>query len=342
MSITAAFTPVFVWFARHCGPTTLRCGVLAVLGVTSLLAAGAALADSQPVVLTCVPAPYSITFRLTEGTPIEVRNIPQEGRIFYSVKQYLNTHSKTLEEVFSKADAVVTMGNLWRKDPLYPAVRDVNIRVVNIDATRPASSTRTGVSVVDEPVNAQAWAVVAGRKIAVRRPSVYCWLSLANGVRMADLIAGDLMRLYPEQASKIQHNLVRFQEELHSLRSAYDSRFAEIANLSVFCLANEFVYLTDDAGIYVDGYMVKQDIHWTQDDLSSLTARLKKNNIPVVIHKWMPSEPIQKAIIAGGARLVVLHPLDGTSRSGEALSADTYLETIRSNYEAILVAFEDK
>lgn len=342
MNMNTAFNTVFVWFARHCEPTTLRCGFLAVLGFSTLLIAGTAFANERAVVLTSVPAPYSITSQLAKGTTLDVRNIPQKGRIIFSVKQYLNRYKKTLKDVFSKADAVVTMGKLWKRDPLYPAVRDVNIRVVNIDATRPSSSTMTGVSVVDEPARAQVWTSVTGRRGTVRRPSVYCWLSLANGSRMAELIAEDLIRLYPEQQGTIKSNLVRLQEQIHSLRSAYDNRLAKIDNLTVFCLASEFVYLTDDAGIYVDGYMVKQDINWTQEDLHALTNRLKDNEIPVVIHKWMPSEAIKKAISAGGAKLVVLNTLDGVSLDGKPLSSETYLNVMKSNCEKLSAAFEKK
>lgn len=341
MSMKTVLDAIFVWFARHSELTTPKCGFLAMLGVSSLLIAGTAFANERALVLTSVPASYSITSQLTKETAIYVRNIPQEGRMIYSVKQYINKHNIMLRDVFSNADAVVTMGNLWKKDPLYPAVRDVNIRVVNVDATRPASSTMTGVSVIQEPLRANLWASVTGRKVSVRRPSVYCWLSLANGARMADVIASDLMRLYPDQKEELSRNLKQFQKQIHSMRVAYDSQFAQVDNLTVFCLASEFVYLTDDAGIYVDGYMVKQDINWDQNDLLALTKRLKENDIPVVVHKWMPSEAIQKAIYAGGAKLVVLNPLDGVSFEGKGLSPNTYFDVMKNNYEALRRAFNE-
>ncbi|WP_290921254.1 zinc ABC transporter substrate-binding protein [Halodesulfovibrio sp.] len=341
MSVKTVLDTIFVWFARHSESTTPKCGFLAMLGVSSLLIAGTAFAQESALVLTSVPASYSITSQLTKETDVRVRNIPQEGRIIYSVKQYINKHNKMLKDVFSEADAVITMGNLWKKDPLYPAVRDVNIRVVNVDATRPASSTMTGVSVIHEPSRANLWTSVTGRKVSVRRPSVYCWLSLANGARMADVITSDLMRLYPDQKEQLSKNLKLFQKQIHSMRAAYDSQFAQVDNLTVFCLASEFVYLTDDAGIYVDGYMVKQDINWNSNDLLALTKRLKENDIPVVLHKWVPSEAIQKAISAGGAKLVVLNPLDGVSFKGKGLLPSTYFDVMKENYEALSRAFSD-
>lgn len=321
--------------------TPLICGFLVVTGFSALLTTGTALASDQsrPIVLTTVPVPYSIASLLAKDTDISVQNIPEDGRRMYGVQRYLQKFKSKLNPVFSRADAVVTIGKLWRKDPLYAAVRAENVRVVNIDATRPWSSSMTGVSVVEEPDISNAWSIVSGNSVTVRRPSIYFWMSLANGARMADIIATDFMKLYPQYADKVKSNLSSLQSRIHNLRLKYEKAFSNIENLSVVCLTCEFVYLTDEAGIYVDSYLVKQDIKWTDTDLAMLTNRLKDNAIPVVIHKWMPSKPIQNAIKAGGAQLVVLDPLDGSVLSGKTLSAEYYLEKMEQNLKDLNKAF---
>ena len=321
--------------------TTLICGFLVVTGFSALLTTGTALAQEQSksVVLTTVPAPYSIASILAKGTDISIRNIPEDGRRMYGIQRYLHKFRSKLTPVFSRADAVVTIGKLWRKDPLYAAVRAENVRVVNIDATRPWSSSMTGVSVVDEPEISNAWSIVSGNSVSAQRPSIYFWMSLANGARMADIIATDFMKLYPQDADKVRNNLSSLQSRIHNLRLKYEKAFSSVENLSVVCLTCEFVYLTDETGIYVDSYLVKQDIKWTDVDLAMLTSRLKDNAIPVVIHKWMPSEPIQNAIKAGGAKLVILDPLDGSTLSGKTLSSEYYLEKMEQNLEALHKAF---
>lgn len=322
--------------------TTLICGFLVVTGVSVLLTTGTALAQEQTksVVLTTVPAPYSIASLLAKGTDISVQNIPENGRRMYGIQRYLHKFKSKLTPIFSHADAVVTIGKLWRKDPLYAAVRAENVRVVNIDATRPWSSSMTGVSVIDEPDTSNAWSIVSGKSVTVRRPSIYFWMSLANGARMADIIATDFIKLYPQDADRVKRNLTSLQSRIHALRLKYEKDFATVENLSVISLTCEFVYLTDDTGIYVDSYLVKQDIQWTDADLAMLTQRIKDNAIPVVIHKWMPSQPIQNAIKAGGAELVILDPLDGSTLSETALSSEYYLEKMEQNLETLYAAFK--
>src|SRR5690606_32535202 len=108
------------------------------------------------------------------------------------------------EALFARADAVVTIGKLWLDDPLYTAARNANIRVVEIDATKPWSTTLEGVSVIAQPAEQGPWAATG---TVVREPSVYYWLSPSNAARSADIIARDLMRLAPDDAARIEENL---------------------------------------------------------------------------------------------------------------------------------------
>jgi hypothetical protein len=104
----------------------------------------------------------------------------------------------------------------------------------------------------------------------------------------------------------------------------------------VFALTGDFVYLTNDLGLFGDGYFVKQDVRWTAEDRAALTAHLRDRGIKVVIHKWQPSEAIQDAVRAGGARLVVLEAGDpGIVRDG-ALASDGLQQILRDDLEAVV------
>ena len=103
-------------------------------------------------------------------------------------------------------------------------------------------------------------------------------------------------------------------------------------------LAGEFAYLVADMGLFVDGYFIKQDIEWTEQDLTSLREYIRQKRIGVVIHKWEPSAAIREAIRAGDATLEVLRTAeDGVVREG-ALTADGYIEDLRFDLEAIYQA----
>ncbi len=239
-------------------------------------------------------------------------------------------------EVFERADAVVTIGKLWRDDPLFTAARMVNVRVVDIDATKPWSTTLEGISVAMEPEQRAPWAESPASE---RAPSVYFWLSPANGVRMAEIIAADLVRLSPSNQETIEANLTALRQELLDLKLDYELALAELPDVTLFALAPEFVYLTTDMGLYVDGYFLKQDIDWTDADLEGLTAYLESNEIRVVTHKWEPDERIQAAVAESGAQLVVLDPIDAGIVEEGRLHEDSYLTLMRENLTTLHGAF---
>jgi hypothetical protein len=95
-------------------------------------------------------------------------------------------------------------------------------------------------------------------------------------------------------------------------------------------------------GIYVDGYFLRQDIHWTPDDIAAFGRHLEDRDIRVVLHKWEPAEPIRAAIEAADAKLVVLETGEiGTVEDGH-LVEDGYERLLEANlalvYEALRAA----
>ena len=98
------------------------------------------------------------------------------------------------------------------------------------------------------------------------------------------------MRMSPADRQTIEANLTALRQELLDLKLEYELALAELPDVTLFALAPEFVYLTTDMGLYVDGYFLKQDIDWTDADLEGLTAYLQENAIRVVVHKWEPDD----------------------------------------------------
>lgn len=311
-------------------------------GIPTLLVAGLLLSalpghaqDDETLVLTALPATYSVTHALAEGTSIVVENLPERGRRMSALPNLLRQSADRYAETLARADAVVTIGKLWRDDPLFIAARSYNVRVVDIDATKPWSTTLEGISVALGPRQNAPWAEADD---SPREPSVYYWLSPANGARMAEIIASDLARLEPDDRTIVEMNLAELRRELLGLKVEYELRFAELADVTVFALASEFVYLTSDMGLYVDGYFVKQDIDWTDADLAALGNYLRDNGIGVAMHKWEPDERIRAVIEAAGARLVVLDTLDAGIVEDGRLMPESYLDLMRNNLESLHAA----
>jgi len=308
--------------------------LLISVGLSAPLAGFAADGD-EVLVLTALPVTYSVTKALAIETGIVVQNVPERGRRLNTLENFFQTRANRFGDLFSEADAVVTIGKLWRDDPLFTAVRAANIRIVDIDATKPWSTTLEGVSVAFEPEQDARWSRLQTEE---RDPSIYFWLSPANGARMADIIARDLARLAPLDGERIGENLAHYRRQLLELKREYEVKLAVLPDVTVFALTPEFIYLTTDMGLYVDGYFFKQDIDWAADDLENLESYLSDNDIGVVIHKWEPSDEIQAAIAAAGASLVVLDTIDAGIVEEGVLVVDSYSQLMRANLEGLYQA----
>jgi ABC-type Zn uptake system ZnuABC Zn-binding protein ZnuA len=285
------------------------------------------------VVITANQATYSLASALTLNTPIRVVNVPEDGRQLSLLKDYIARRAERLEATFASATAVISLTNALPEDPIYRFARDANIRIVNIDAALPWSLDSAGVALIETPASNVAWGADTDASMSATAP--YFWLSVSNTIRMADIIAHDLGELFPDSLNQLHGNLDDLKWSLLNLRNEYQSRLIEADSDTVFALASDFVYLTNDMGLYVDGYFIKQDIRWTDADLANLTAHLRQNEIKAVIHKWLPSDTIQQAISDAGATLIVLDAGDPGMVEGDALLVDGLQRILRNNLAAI-------
>ncbi len=314
--------------------------LLAAAAAVLLPCLSAAATDPPPTVLTGTQATYSLTVALTAGTPIAVQNVPADGRQLSLLKDYIQRRTDTLDPVFAAATAVVTLTNALPGDPLYRFARDANIRIVDIDAAVPWSLDMPGVALAATPQSTVAWGSDPDSAETATAP--YFWLSISNAIRMGDIIAHDLSAVFPDSAPAIAANLDELKRSLLALRGEYQDRLiAEGADV-VFALASDFVYLTNDMGLFVDGYFVKQDVRWTEADLAALTKHLRDNDIKVVLHKWLPSEAIQNAVKTAGAKLVVLDAGDPGIVVDRQLARDGLQQVLRKNLEAIHAALSQR
>ena len=286
--------------------------------------------DRQQV-LVALPAVYALTSTLSDGTTLEVVRLPADAAV--PMESQANALSRVEPAVFRQATAVVTLGSLWRADPLYATARRHNLRIVEIDASRSWDTVKPGVAVTRVPSNDVPWA--AARDVD-RGLSPYAWLGPVNAMRMSALIAADLARLSPSDAPRIERNLAALEGRLRQLKANYGARLVTVADLRVLSLAEEFTYLFGEFGIFVDGWFVRQDIDWSDADRTALTRYLRERDIHVVVHKWAPDARIAKAIEDGGARLLIL---DAGNPGMLADATNRYEALLSSNLDALLAAF---
>ena len=231
----------------------------------------------------------------------------------------------------------MTVTNALPGDPLYRFAREANIRIVDIDAAVPWSLDMPGVALADSPASNVAWGSDTDPVETATAP--YFWLSVSNAIRMGDIIAQRPRGVVPGLRRNDRQESRRLEAlSCCDLRGDYQNRLIESGGDVVFALTGDFVYLTNDMGLLVDGYFIKQDVRWTKADLHGLTKHLRDNDIKVVLHKWLPSDAIQNAVRAAGAELVVLDAGDPGVVVDRALAADGLQQILRKNLEAIAAA----
>ena len=282
-------------------------------------------------VLVALPALSALTSALSEGTALEVVRVPADAPV--PMESQANALSRLAPAVYQHAAAVVTLSSLWRGDPLYAAARRSNLRIVEIDASRSWDPIKPGVAVTRVPANDVPWAAPREGEPGL---SPYVWLGPVNAMRMSSIIAVDLARLSPADAPRIEQNLGALEGRLRKLKAEYGARLTTVPDLRVLSLADEFIYLFGEFGVFVDGWFVRQDIDWTDADRTALTRYLRARDIHVVVHKWAPDSRIVKAIEDGGARLLIL---DTGNPGTRADGANGYEALISADLDALLAAF---
>ncbi len=269
---------------------------------------------SAETVLAGHPVTAGLAQALTRGTPVTVEAVVPPTIPMGRQHSFLGGRGEArFVEAARKADAVLTLRSVWAEDPLYPLARRANIRLVEIDAARPVDGALPG--------------------IALREGAAFPWLGIANAGRMADILAADLRRLYPASAAAIDANLATVKRGLLTLSSKAARTFAAVPDPSVAALSDRFAMLAADLGLDLRKVWTRDDRDWTPERLAELTAVLKAEGIPVVLHHRQPAPEIVQAVTDGGARLIVLDSLE----SGPPAAIDIALARIAEQLEAGLL-----
>lgn len=251
-----------------------------------------ATSSKSPTVLASLPVTFGLGQILLQGTDIKLEraapaNLPGSRQTAY----FTGRGAPALAKQALNADAVIGLRSIWPDDPLYPNARRSNIRIVEIDAARPVDGALPGVALQpgkSDGLNAQPW------------------LSSNNLGRMADVLAADLARLAPEAKPQIESNLAGLKQRLLKLSADSEARLAEADNLSVLSLSEHFGYLVSGLNLELLEVDARADNEWTPEALQKLQARLKDNDVALVLHHRQPSDALKAAISAGGSQLLVL------------------------------------
>ena len=141
---------------------------------------------TKNTVITSIQPIYSLVNYLTEGTDIKVHSM-------FGSDVSMDTSSEAFEDkdldlsIFDNAEAVVGLSRVWNEDKLYAKARTENINIIEIDAATSFDGLVNLLISQDEKGNINP----------------YLWTNGSNIIKLANIVAKDLTRIYPKNKNKI-------------------------------------------------------------------------------------------------------------------------------------------
>jgi len=238
--------------------------------------------SAQPVVVTAIPALESIGRELVVGTPVKIVN-PVAGEYgIAELPEMIKARATSIDSV-SMAVAVLSLRSIMEEDQLFTALRQKNIRIVEIDAATPLNQTLTAVGTISNE--------------GVVNPLI--WLAPSAVIRSAEIIAKDFEQLFPEYAETIENNLQKLRAEIRALQNEFEPKFIAVEQFEVATMDRGFDYLLKDINLFVT-MEFPGEMNWSDEDLVRYSEALKNGAFSAVIHRWEPiGDPIDLAVKAG-------------------------------------------
>lgn len=270
-------------------------------------------------VLTSIQSVYSIAQNITKNTDIEVYSIfDSDISMDYGKSAFDN---KDLDLAVAKnAVAVIDVAKVWENDYLYEYVRRQNIRIIEIDASYSFSGDDySALSLLNY-------------KNGERNP--YVWMSLQNTIKMADIIAADLTRLFPKNEKVIATNLKKFTEELKDLENNYLRETLNAKSLSVIALTENLDYLFNELNIFAD------HVEFSQMTSENIDKIMKESGSKIIVSdKWLKKEVISEIEKKGG-KFIVLDTFNIPRELNEKMDPDGYLKGMKENLDKLAKALK--
>lgn len=243
-------------------------------------------------VLTNTQATYTLTSMLAENTDIKVKSLFEtSASMSYDQIQTLKSIPK---ESYNDVVAVVDLQRVWIYDSLFEFARRENIKVIEIDASY-SYQDNTSLSLLINNYH-------KGENVGQTNP--YVWLDLGNANKMIQIIAHDLIRLFPENKDVINKNLEKTLNILEKLAEEYNSLdnidgvivlsenlnylitylniFSEYVNINDLSVSNiKKIMKQTDLKVFVSDKGIKKEIVEEIKRNKGTVLILKTGNLPV-------------------------------------------------------------
>ena len=273
---------------------------------------------AENIVITSIQPLYSLTSYLTKGTDIKVYTPFGSDISMTTSKEAIREEGFDLS-VAKKAQAVVDIAKVWPEDVIYGKARMNKINIVEIDASYPYDEKMTTIFFND---------------YSNGNVNPYIWTGSKNLVRMVNIISRDLIRLYPQNKTKIEKNVTNFTKDLLKIENEVNEKLLSVDNPSVISLSENLQYFLNDMNIFAE-YVDYDSI--TAENIANL---IKDKGIKVIISdRWLKKNVI-KALKDAGGEFVVINTLDIPMDKDGKMDPEAILKAFKENTDNLIEALK--
>lgn len=271
---------------------------------------------SENILITATQPLYSLTSYLTKGTSIKVHN-PFSSDISMTMSRDAIREENFDLSIAKKAQAVINIARIWEEDAIYGKARANNIRIIEIDASFP----------YDDKMTPLFFNEYSNGKI-----NPYIWTGSKNLVRMMNIIARDLVKIYPKDKNKINKNIIDFTNRLLELENKANIALVNANTTEVISLSENLQYFLNDLNIFAEYE------NYDNVNLENVATLMKDKGIfTIVSDRWLKKN-IVKAIKEAGGTFVVINTLDIPLDLDGKMDPDAILKTYEENTNNLIKA----
>ena len=273
---------------------------------------------AENIVITSIQPLYSLTSYLTKGTDIKVY-IPFGSDISMTMSKEAIREEGFDLSIAKKAQAVVDIARIWSEDVIYGKARMNKINIVEIDASHP----------YDEKMTTLFFSDYSNGKV-----NPYIWTGSKNLVRMINIIARDLIRLYPQNKAKIEKNITKFTADLLKIENEANEKLLAVGEAEVISLSENLQYFLNDMNIYTEY------VDYDSVNAQNIVKLIKDKGIKVIVSdRWLKKDAI-KALKEAGGEFVIINTLDIPMDKDGKMDPEAILKAFKENTDNLIEALK--
>ena len=273
---------------------------------------------AENIVITSIQPLYSLTSYLTKGTDIKVYTPFGSDISMTMSKEAIREEGFNLA-VAKKAQAVVDIARIWPEDVIYGKARMNKINIVEIDASHPYDEKMTTIFFSD----------YSNGKV-----NPYIWTGSKNLVRMVNIIARDLIKLYPQNKAKIEKNITKFTADLLKIENEANEKLLAVGEAEVISLSENLQYFLNDMNIYTEY------VDYDSVNAQNIVKLIKDKGIKVIVSdRWLKKDAI-KALKEAGGEFVIINTLDIPMDKDGKMDPEAILKAFKENTDNLIEALK--